>query len=213
MDIRRSEVFRYLGYQGKAPNNEIAVLTEECILELSAVLRPQHIFQVFSCEAANNHVTIGPMEIESKNLAANLDQCKQAILFAATLGTGTDFLLQRYSRMDMAKTVVLQAVAAATIEEYCDQCQKEIKNTLEAEGKYIRPRFSPGYGDFPLEYQKVLVPLLDCPRKIGLTLTDSCLLAPSKSVTAVMGISSSSNHCPIHGCEACENTTCQFRRE
>ena len=49
-------------------------------------------------------------------------------------------------------------------------------------------RFSPGYGDWALEEQKILFPVLDCAHAIGLTLTESCMMAPVKSVTAVMAI-------------------------
>ena len=49
-------------------------------------------------------------------------------------------------------------------------------------------RFSPGYGDWALEEQKILFPVLDCAHTIGLTLTESCMMAPVKSVTAVIAI-------------------------
>ena len=100
-------------------------------------------------------------------------------------------------------------------EKEYDKYVKYVKKypALEKENLYLRPRFSPGYGDFHLKHQKDMILLLDCPRKIGLTLTDSLLLAPSKSVTAVMGISKKNKHCHIKGCEACENRNCTFRRD
>ena len=51
-----------------------------------------------------------------------------------------------------------------------------------------RPRYSPGFGDFGLEYQPYIFEALDCQRAIGLTLTDSFLMSPTKSVTALIGI-------------------------
>jgi cobalamin-dependent methionine synthase I len=52
----------------------------------------------------------------------------------------------------------------------------------------LRPRFSPGYGDLPLELQTNLFKVLDCQHFIGLTLNDSMLMSPSKSVTAIVGL-------------------------
>ena len=52
---------------------------------------------------------------------------------------------------------------------------------------FFKPRFSPGYGDLSLEVQKEIFSLLDCPRKIGVSLGDSLLMTPSKSVTAIIG--------------------------
>jgi 5-methyltetrahydrofolate--homocysteine methyltransferase len=80
-----------------------------------------------------------------------------------------------------------QAVAAALIETYCDDCCVELQKQLP-EGKKLKWRFSPGYGDWALEEQKILFPVLDCAHAIGLTLTESCMMAPVKSVTAVMAI-------------------------
>ena len=49
-------------------------------------------------------------------------------------------------------------------------------------------RYSPGYGDLPLETQTAVFKALDCERTIGVTLTESLLMRPSKSVTAVIGM-------------------------
>ena len=88
----------------------------------------------------------------------------------------------------MARAVVLQACAAAELEEYCDEQQKKISTELEKSGLYLRPRFSPGYGDFPIEFQEPIMRMLDCAKKIGLTMTDSYMMSPTKSVTAIIGI-------------------------
>ena len=59
------------------------------------------------------------------------------------------------------------------IEEYCDQVCTVIKSEYEAKGRYLRPRFSPGYGDFPLECQGMLLEALEAGKRIGIKLTDS----------------------------------------
>ena len=58
-----------------------------------------------------------------------------------------------------------------------------------------------------------LVRRLDGPRKIGLTATDTCLLAPIKSVTAVIGLSNTPGKCHSGGCATCSKTNCAFRRD
>ena len=84
------------------------------------------------------------------------------------------------------------------IEAYCDACQKELSTEAAKEGLYLRSRFSPGYGDFSLDYQKELLILLDAPKRIGLTVTDSMMLTPTKSVTAVMGLTAEKELSLIH---------------
>ena len=90
-------------------------------------------------------------------------------------------MITRASLTDMASAVVLQSCAAAMLEEYCDSVQEAISAELEQEGWYLRPRFSPGYGDFAIQYQKPLMQMLDCAKTIGLTMTDSFMMTPTKS--------------------------------
>ena len=212
-DVSQKEVLRYLGYGRQEADEAVKNLVSECIGEILNHCHCKHVYKRFHCTIEQHSIMFDNVVIESKNLSKNLSECEQMILFAATLCPQPDILLKKYSRLDMSKAVVMQAAAAAIIEEYCDQCQKQIEKELEQEQLYLRPRFSPGYGDFQLKHQKDMILLLDCPRKIGLTLTDSLLLAPSKSVTAVMGISKKNKHCHIKGCEACENRNCTFRRD
>ena len=204
----------YLGYHNHVPDQTIQKIAIDCVTELLDNCVMKEINKRYSCIVENKKIIIdNRVIIESKNLSKNLADCKEVILFAATLGTQADRLIKKYSFLEISKAVVMQAAAAAVIEEYCDQCQKKIETELEKENLFLRPRFSPGYGDFDLKYQKDMIALLDCPRKIGLTLTDSLLLAPSKSVTAIMGITTTNRHCHIKGCEVCTKINCNFRRE
>ena len=108
---------------------------------------------------------------------------------------------------------MLQAVGAERIEALCDLFNGEITEKKRAEGLYTRPRFSPGYGDLPLELQKDIFDVLDCPRQIGLTLNQSLLMSPSKSVTAIIGVGADGGCVHAAGCAACGKTDCTFRRE
>lgn len=96
-----------------------------------------------------------------------------------------------------------------------NRCVKKVDEILAEKysGKYMTFRFSPGYGDYPIEMQKEYLRILDAPRKIGLTTGDSCLLVPSKSVTAVLGISDNPIERRKRGCAICSmKGKCRFRR-
>ena len=123
----------------------------------------------------------------SKKLAHHLEGCHAAYLVCGTLGTGFDALLRRVSVKSAADALVLQAAGTAAIEEWMDAVEDEIRREL-ALGETLVSRYSPGYGDFPLEAQRELLGLLDAPRAIGVALTDTLLMAPSKSVSAVIGV-------------------------
>lgn len=212
MNIRTREAVRYLGYGRNAIDERTLKMIQESFAELEQIADARFVYRIFEISFEQENVLkIGKTTIESKNLSKNLKDCHSVVVFGATLGTGVDRLMKKYSLTDMSKVVVLQACAAAMLEEYCDRAQVEIENGLD-EGLKLRPRFSPGYGDFSILCQNDLLMMLDASKKIGLTVTDSFMLTPVKSVTALMGISEKTQTCNIKGCEVCLKLDCLYRR-
>lgn len=206
------EAIRYLGYGKHAVDENTRALISESFADLQQTAERKSIYRIFDIRHTEK-ICIGTMEVESKNLAKNLKGCEQAVIFGATLGIGVDRLIQRTSITNMAKAVVLQACAAAYLEEYCDICQEKIAEELQKEGKYLRPRFSPGYGDFSLSHQPQLLRMIESAKTIGLTMTDSFLMTPTKSVTALIGVSTTQEPCHRKGCEVCSKKDCLYRRD
>lgn len=125
----------------------------------------------------------------SRDLQKNLKGCCRIILFGATVGLELDRLIARYGQAFSVQSPVLSAIGAERIESLCNAFNDEIDEIFREQGMYTRPRFSPGYGDLPINMQKDIFAALDCPRKIGLSLNESLLMSPSKSVTAIIGVS------------------------
>lgn len=212
-DAKTKEAIRYLGYGRHAVDERTLALVSESFGELEARARAKSIYRIFECiHLGGDKLQIGKMKITSRSLVRNLKGCKDVVVFGATLGTEVDFLMKKYSLTDMTRAVVLQACAAAYLEEYCDGLQNRIARELEAEGQWLRPRFSPGYGDFDIHHQEDILRMLDTAKTIGLTMTESYMLTPTKSVTAVIGISDTKENCHIKGCEVCTKTDCIYRR-
>ena len=213
MDRRMKEAARYLGYGRNTADERTRMMIEDAFSEVEKAVGPKSICRIFDVEQfSDGMIRIGNTEIKSSSLSRNLKGCVKVVLFGATLGAGVDQLIRRTSMTDMSRAVIQQACAAAVLEEYCDKKQLETGEELEKEGLYLRPRFSPGYGDFDIHYQKPLMQMLDCAKTIGLTMTDSYMMTPSKSVTAVIGASPVKERCPVAGCEACDKTDCEYRR-
>ena len=214
MDKKTREAIRYLGYGKNAVDENTLSLISEVFDALESVAVKNSIYRIFKIDREDeSNFSIGKVHIYSKNLGKNLKNCDQIVLFGATLGARIDILMNRYALTDMTRAVIMQACAAALLEEYCDECQEKIAEELLKEQLYLRPRFSPGYGDFDISYQKPLMKILDCAKTIGLTMTDSYMMSPTKSVTAVIGISRTKEPCHRSGCEECSKTDCQYRRD
>jgi hypothetical protein len=213
MDIRTKEAVRYLGYGKNAVDDKTLQEIQDSFRELERLADKKSIYRIFELSLKDeNELKIGNVEIYSRNLRTNLKDCKQVVLFAATLGTEVDRLIRKMQVVDMAKAVVMQACAATLLEEYCDELQQKIAEHMQEQGKYIRPRFSPGYGDFSIQHQKAVLAMLEASKRIGVTMTDSYMLTPTKSVTAVIGISDTQTECKSNTCEECDKTDCTYRR-
>lgn len=212
-DIRTKEAIRYLGYGRHAVDETTLAMIDSSFRELEACADGRSVYRIFDCiHNKENRIEIGTMNIRSRSLNRNLKGCEKAVVFGATLGVQTDMLIKKYSLINMARAVVLQSCAAVILEEYCDDCQEKIGRTAEKEKLWMRPRFSPGYGDFDIHYQKDILCMLDTAKTIGLTMTDSYMLTPAKSVTAVIGLSSVDEKCHRQGCEVCQKEDCIYRR-
>ena len=213
MDIRTKEAVRYLGYGKNAVDDKTLQEIQDSFRELERLADKKSIYRIFELSLKDeNELKIGNVEIYSRNLRTNLKDCKQVVLFVATLGTEVDRLIRKMQVVDMAKAVVMQACAATLLEEYCDELQQKIAERMQEQGKYIRPRFSPGYGDFSIQHQKAVLAMLEASKRIGVTMTDSYMLTPTKSVTAVIGIGDAEMNCNLNSCEECDKTDCTYRR-
>lgn len=221
MKTDKKEALRYLGYQGNEPDAQTWKLLEEAAEELERASLPKSIYREYDCKVSEteNTVTIGELVISSKNLARNLRGCERVIILAATIGRGADMMIKKYSVTNLAKATVVQAAGASCIENYVDEVEEGIRKEALTRGLYLRPRFSPGYGDFALEHQKDIFAMLECSKRIGITLTEGNLMMPSKSVTALIGLTREQSSIAAaqaameqsEKCRQCENTECEFR--
>ena len=213
MDTRTKEAVRYLGYGRHAVDDYTLALIGEAFEELDLLAARRIVYRIFDLTLKGQDcIEIGNLCIRSRGLDRNLNGCSKAAVLGATLGIEIDMYMKKLSITDMAKAVVVQACAAALLEDYLDSCQLEIEREANEQGLYLRPRFSPGYGDFSIQHQEEMLRMLDAAKKIGLTMTGSSMLTPTKSVTAVIGMSRRMEPCHRKGCEVCKMTDCPYRR-
>jgi len=205
MEWNEREILRYLGHRGQEIPENVEELIKECERELEQMASPRAMWKEYPLSIHDHVLDMGFLQTKSKSLERNLRDCERVILFAATLGSRVDVLLHRYNMIQMSKAV-------AMLETFCDEKNQELKSSYEAKGWYLRPRFSPGYGDFPLECQREIAPALEMGKRIGVNLTDTLLMMPSKSVTAVIGASRLPRNCTVQGCEVCAKRDCAYRR-
>ena len=151
--------------------------------------------------------------LRGKDIREHLKNCNEIFLLGVTAGIELDRKIRRYMVTEPDIGVVLDSCGIQAVEQIADMAEQEIEACVSSEGYHLTWRFSPGYGDLPLDTQKELVQVLDMHRKIGVSLTDSCLMVPSKSVTAILGISDTKRDKRENKCDFCNNRQkCIFRK-
>ena len=163
-------------------------LIDECIKEAEPVLCYRVCYTILYIEYKDNQLCLGNIAAPYQTIIKAIKDADEVLLFAATVGTPFDRLIQRYAALAPSKALILQAIGAERVESLCDAFCDKMTSELSVLGKCLTPRVSPGYGDIPLTMQRDIFAVLDCPRKIGLTLDESLLMSPSKSVTVIAGI-------------------------
>ena len=190
--IDRNEWLAALHAEGEA-GDMLAAQMDEAEKMLMEAAAPRKVFRVMQR---------ADLRISGVSIERHLEGCGQAVVMAATLGIGVDNLIRRMQVTDMAMAVILDAGASVYIEQVCDEFEAEIRDAIVAAGGcddggcgdnktaplFMTPRFSPGYGDYPITEQKYILSLVDAPRRIGLNATADSLMIPRKSVSALIGL-------------------------
>lgn len=222
-DYDRREILRYAGARGET-DERLQALLDECL----RVCEGAFCYRV--CYTTLTRKEFFALFPQSKTAAAWTEGCEEITVFAATAGLEIDRLIHRYASVSTAKALLLQAIGAERIEELCDVfCAEQGRENGQAQR-----RFSPGYGDFPLTAQREIFDLLNPSKRIGVSLTDSLLMSPSKSVTAAFGVkraAQTENFACAEGliqaansvqdgekengkkCAVCDKKDCTFRKE
>ncbi len=184
--IDRREWFRYMG--APKPSAELERMAEDCEKEAESCFVGRVCYCELPVRCTEGGVDLSFGEIKSRNLAQRLCGCDRAVIFAATVGIEIDRLIAKYSRFSPARALCLQALGSERIEALCDAFCEEMQRRVQKTGFVTVPRFSAGYGDLSISLQSDLFRVLDCSRRIGVSLNESLLMSPTKSVTAIVGI-------------------------
>ena len=209
--IRRAETLQYLSYHGSFLPEQIRDDLDRCEKMMLETARPRLVWRLFSLlpDGTLEGTDYRPAGEDIKRF---LCECDCVVLLAATLGAEADVLVRRASGRNISDAVILDAAGSAAIEMVCDNFCEDLAEELAP--RCLTDRFSPGYGDMPLNDQHALFQILDVNRRIGVSLTASGLMIPQKSVTALIGVSDRPQEKRSVGCVVCAMAeNCPYRKE
>lgn len=209
LDIPYEQIVRYAGMlNGEVPDS-INGLISKCLPIIQNAAKYNACYIEVPVSITDKTVSFDCFDITSHNLTTLLTGCDKAILVAATIGIETDIIIKRAEVTSKAEALILNSIAIAAIEKYMTLLNAFFKEQYS--GYELRPRYSPGYGDVPLATQKELLSVLDTKRKIGVALSDSLLMTPTKSVSAIIGIGHEGCVHLDKDCDLCSKKDCEFR--
>lgn len=200
--ISKTETARYMGIKGTPDFQTMEILNrlEPIVRER---IKPKYVYRKTPVNFTEDGLFIEGISrgLAGEDIKNHLSGCTSAVVMAVTLSAEADKLIRQTAITDMADSLAVDCLCSSAVEQACDKAEKEIFSQINA--PYRTWRFSAGYGDFPLDIQKDLLLFLNAHRRIGLTVTENSLLIPSKSVTAIIGISENPVKRGKKGCESC----------
>ncbi len=212
IQINLDEALRYAGVRPPAPE-DLRARAEALSQMMRDKVTPRYTWRMSPLVHQENMPVLVAADILLPGRTADrmLADCDSAVVLVCTLGTPFDMLLRQTEARDMADALLLNGCGAAYVEAACDAAEREVAEHFPK--KHLTDRFSPGYGDLPLSLQASLLSMTDASRRLGVTLSDSCLMNPVKSVTAIIGLSDHPQQAKIRGCDFCTlRTRCQLRK-
>ena len=179
------EILRYAMLPSFAPKPEELPL-QECLKAAKGAAQCRAVWRRYLLVRDGDTLDLGFAKTDSRDLKKHLEGCGEILLFACTAGAETDRRIARAKLLSPARGLLMHAIGAQQVEGGCDRLCARLAQQFP--DRQLTDRFSPGYGDLTLEMQRDVMAALDCGRTVGITLTDSLLMTPSKSVTAIIGM-------------------------
>ena len=216
--VEKSEVVKYLEHIGKEIDNDLDSKINQCIKETKNEIDTKYVYQIYDIKKDLNLNTVQfentNLILKSKDISELLRNCDKCVLMCATLGFNIEKNIRRYSYNNLTKGIIIDACATTSIEEVCDLVQDSILDKVAKEEKSLTMRYSPGYGDLDISANRDILNVLDAHRKIGVTVTNTGIMIPRKSVVALIGITNEKIGKVKRTCENCSNRfNCEYRRK
>ena len=211
--INKAEALRYMGQRGESPRALMQIM-DNCESALLKSIEYKYTYRVFDLEFIPERVKLSGtgLVLKGSDIRAHLDGCTKAALMCVTLGQGCDRTIKQLSLRDIAEGFAADALGSAAVEQVCDIVEREIQRRFP--NCKFTWRFSPGYGDLPIEQQSGFLAVTNAQKRINLSLSDGGMMIPSKSVTAIIGIGDDIGDKPKKGCSSCNmGDRCLYRQK
>ena len=237
LKLDQDEVLRYLGYRPgvTVTDGEIMAKVKRYMNFGSSLIDLRSTYKLFNAgdicrekvvlsglsDEKNLEISVGFAEdnelkptliLKSYDLALHLKNSEIVCIMGVTISSYLENQVSElFKNGEYAAATILDAVGSEAVEKACDLIEEEINKLAHSMGYTTTGRFSPGYGDVPLELNLDFAGVLDLD-SIGMSVTSTSMLIPRKSVTAVIGFTrGESDRKEKNKCANCTTLDCKFR--
>lgn len=210
--IDEKEMLRYAGIPRREHFPKDAL--REVVAEARALAVPRGIWQLFSYDPVTGILGEGKnaFPLRGHAIRNHLKDSFVVIALAVTVGTAIEETGDACFRKNhYVRGLLLDTAATTLTEQLADELERYLDMEAKKRGASATNRFSPGYGDWPIEDQKNFCCLLGTDA-IGLGVTEHFMLTPRKSVTAVIGLMPCAKKQAPKACQNCSLRSCTFRK-
>jgi hypothetical protein len=215
--VNKSEHLRYMGYSGQGIDDELNSRIEAVAAKCERTIEPKYCYNVYEIKETDEGIELLGTGVTflGQDIANHMKGATHCAVMAATIGMGVERELMRMEYKSVSDALIFNAACTCLIEQVADRCEAEIIKLAKSRDMTTDYRYSPGYGDFPLGQQPDVLRLVCADTRIGINLTESMLMIPRKSVSAVIpmfpkGVRQKRS---TRTCANCNNyETCEFRK-
>lgn len=213
LEIPVDEIYSSMGFRNVCPDDETRRVTESLLNEASVWVHPCYEYILLGGECRKEDVCLGEVTFNTGHIiAGQLRKSECFAVFVASAGDGWKQWIQFISaRGDLLQSYVADCIGSQIVESTADFMEKRLQEYLYENGLGYTNRFSPGYCGWPVSQQPLLFSLFPDAHPCGVTLTESCLMMPEKSVSGIIGIGEDVHRMP-YTCNICTMDKCLRRR-
>ncbi len=215
--IDLDETKRYAGLSGKTDFS--ATLLSEACTQAQLLATPKGVWQVYAYDQDSHTImSPSPLTLTAEGIIRHLDGASEVAVMAATIGIILEQEVSNlFSKNQYTLGLLLDAAGTTAVEMTCNAVCYVISGQAARSGLTAGRRFSPGYGGWPIDVQPEILELASG-AAIDLNVTDTKMLVPRKSVTAIIGLypyhqTLHLQHEQVLACDKCGQPGCHARKE
>ncbi len=187
MNIDKNLVKKYLNY--KDENCDFDIVIEDVFAEMKSIATPKKNCILSDVSFENGFYKLDNLGIVLKSNDINklFCECDKIATLVVTLGLEIDKKIAYYAKVDLAKSLIMDAASNVWVEAVMDELEAQVCKQMD--GKFKTMRFSPGYGDLDISVQKSVIERTGSNKFLGINVNSNYLMTPLKSITAFLGFS------------------------